>query len=202
MKDRIVQYPNRYQLVPVAGQNSVYDIQAVPGVVTEAGTPVNKGSLLSDTTDGLYGGVGTVDAGLSKIWNKEVSDVSNLNSAIANLNNTVNAKQNITDHSLITGSKTIVGAINEVKTNTNYRILYGRASIVGQRGTVRHAGFSQIPYIFITPRDSHTKLGSIAVWIDNEISQTNAQTSICGKFSNASQASIWTGEVDYICIGV
>ena len=50
MKDRVVQFPHRYQLVPVAGQENTYDVVAKPGVVTEGGTPINKASLLTDAT--------------------------------------------------------------------------------------------------------------------------------------------------------
>ena len=42
VRDRVVQNPHRYQLVPVAGQEGVYDIVAVPGTITEAGTAVNR----------------------------------------------------------------------------------------------------------------------------------------------------------------
>lgn len=55
MKDRVVQYPHRYQLMPVSGQNGVYDLIPVPGTVTEAGTALNKGNLLSDETAALFG---------------------------------------------------------------------------------------------------------------------------------------------------
>lgn len=55
MKDRVVQYPHRYQLVPVAGESDTYDIIAKPGTITEAGTPINKATLLSDATAALYG---------------------------------------------------------------------------------------------------------------------------------------------------
>jgi microcystin-dependent protein len=44
-KDRIIQYPARYQLVPVAGQEGVFDFVPVTGEVTEVGTPVNASSL-------------------------------------------------------------------------------------------------------------------------------------------------------------
>lgn len=67
MKDRITQYPHRYQLVPVSGQSDTYDIIAKPGTVTEVGTPLNKANLLSDTTANLYGLTGddaTVDGAL------------------------------------------------------------------------------------------------------------------------------------------
>ena len=55
MKDRITQYPHRYQLVPVSGQSDTYDIIAKPGTVTEVGTPLNKATLFSDETAALYG---------------------------------------------------------------------------------------------------------------------------------------------------
>ena len=64
MKDRVVQFPHRYQLVPVAGETNVYDFVPVPGVITEAGTPLNKANLLSGATADLYGLTGedaTVD---------------------------------------------------------------------------------------------------------------------------------------------
>lgn len=54
MKDRVVQYPHRYQLVPVSGQSDTYDIIAKPGTVTEVGTPLNKATLLKDETALLY----------------------------------------------------------------------------------------------------------------------------------------------------
>lgn len=64
MKDRVVQFPHRYQLVPVEGETNVYDFVPVPGTITEAGTPLNKATLLSDETAALYGLTGedaTVD---------------------------------------------------------------------------------------------------------------------------------------------
>lgn len=50
MTDRVVQYPNRYQLVPVAGTTDIYDLVAVPGVISAAGTSLNKANILPDTT--------------------------------------------------------------------------------------------------------------------------------------------------------
>lgn len=63
MLDRIVQYPNRVKLVPVEGQPNVYDVESQPGEITEEGTPLNKGTLLSDITGALYGldKTGTID---------------------------------------------------------------------------------------------------------------------------------------------
>ncbi len=54
MKDRVVQYPHRYQLMPVSGQNGVYDLIPVPGTVTEAGTALDKATLLSDETADMF----------------------------------------------------------------------------------------------------------------------------------------------------
>lgn len=69
MKDRVVQFPHRYQLIPVAGEEGTYDIVAKPGAITEAGTPINKATLLSDETADLYcltGDDATVDNALKK----------------------------------------------------------------------------------------------------------------------------------------
>ena len=48
MKDRIVQFPGRYKQTLVAGTTDTYDLEAVPGVVTEAGDDLNKANLLPD----------------------------------------------------------------------------------------------------------------------------------------------------------
>lgn len=50
MKDRIVEFPNRYKLVPVPGTTDQYDFVPMPGTVTEEGTPFNKVNLLDDET--------------------------------------------------------------------------------------------------------------------------------------------------------
>lgn len=54
MKDRIPQYPGRVKLVPVAGQENIYDMTRAdaPSV---AGTPINKSTLLTDAHAALYG---------------------------------------------------------------------------------------------------------------------------------------------------
>ena len=71
IKDRQVQYPTRFRLSPVSGQENVYDMTAVPGTVTQAGTALNKANLLSDATATLLGlsGDPTVNDALSGIGN-------------------------------------------------------------------------------------------------------------------------------------
>ncbi len=54
MKDRIPLYPGRVKLVPVAGEENTYDLVRADQP-TQAGTPLNKSSLLKDTTAALYG---------------------------------------------------------------------------------------------------------------------------------------------------
>lgn len=51
IKDRVVQFPRRYQLVEVS--SGTYDLIPVPGTVIEAGTPINK-ELLQRYEDGLH----------------------------------------------------------------------------------------------------------------------------------------------------
>lgn len=72
MRDRQVQYPNRFRLNAVSGQENVYDLVAVPGTVTQAGTALNKANLLSDATAALLGLTGdpTVNQALALIGDK------------------------------------------------------------------------------------------------------------------------------------
>lgn len=43
VKDRVVQYPRRYQMVEV--QPGIFDLIPMPGTITEPGTPINKAFL-------------------------------------------------------------------------------------------------------------------------------------------------------------
>lgn len=67
MKDRIVQYPLRYELTLVSG--NIYELTQVPGTITEVGTDLNKASLLSDATSTALGMTGdkTVNDALAAI---------------------------------------------------------------------------------------------------------------------------------------
>ncbi len=58
MKDRIVEFPNRYKMHPVPGQPNVVDLIPEPGVITEIGTLYNKAAMFTDDTAELYGLVG------------------------------------------------------------------------------------------------------------------------------------------------
>ena len=49
MKDRIVEFPNRYKLAPVAGTTDTFDLVPVPGTVTEEGDDISKDNFLPDT---------------------------------------------------------------------------------------------------------------------------------------------------------
>ena len=49
MQDRISAYPGRVKLTPVAGQADTYDLTRADQP-TQEGTPLNKASLLSDST--------------------------------------------------------------------------------------------------------------------------------------------------------
>lgn len=77
MTDRVVQYPGRYQLVPVGGTTDTFDLVAVPGTVTAAGTTLNKANLLTDTTETAIWGTPanrTVDAALAQLETKKAND--------------------------------------------------------------------------------------------------------------------------------
>ena len=80
MKDRVVEFPNRYKLVPVAGQENTYDFVAVPGAITEEGTPINKNTLLTDAVAERFGleGNPTVNEAFAKSAVKWTLTAANL----------------------------------------------------------------------------------------------------------------------------
>lgn len=57
MTDRNVQFPNRFQLVPVPGTTNIFDLTPAPGTVYENGTFWNKQNVLQDDTAALYSGL-------------------------------------------------------------------------------------------------------------------------------------------------
>lgn len=54
MQDRVSLYPGRVKLEPVAGQANLYDLTRADQP-TQDGTPLNKATLLKDTTAALFG---------------------------------------------------------------------------------------------------------------------------------------------------
>lgn len=69
MKDRSVEYPNRYQFNLVGGTDNIYDVIPAPGEITEEGTPINKGTLLSDATASKLGFASTDDPTVDDAFN-------------------------------------------------------------------------------------------------------------------------------------
>ncbi len=53
VKNRVVQFPKRFKLIPVDGQPDVYDFEAITGEVIEEGTPIDKD--LFDSIDEAIG---------------------------------------------------------------------------------------------------------------------------------------------------
>lgn len=54
MQDRVPLYPGRVKMTPVAGQANTYDMVRADDP-TQAGTPLNKATLLKDATAALFG---------------------------------------------------------------------------------------------------------------------------------------------------
>lgn len=73
MKDRVPTYPGRVRLIPVAGQENTYDIVRADEPQQE-GTPINKATLLDDTTAEKLGLTGdpTVNQALAGILRKPI----------------------------------------------------------------------------------------------------------------------------------
>lgn len=53
IRDRVVEHPNRYKLTLVSGETDVFDVESSPGVITEAGTNVNRTLMMA--FQGFYG---------------------------------------------------------------------------------------------------------------------------------------------------
>ena len=53
MRDRVPRYPGRVKLTPVSGQANVYDMERADSP-TQEGDPINKSTLLRDSTAALY----------------------------------------------------------------------------------------------------------------------------------------------------
>lgn len=54
MQDRVPLYPGRVKMTPVAGQANTFDMVRADDP-TQAGTPINKATLLKDATAALFG---------------------------------------------------------------------------------------------------------------------------------------------------
>ena len=68
MQDRVPLYPGRVTLTPVSGQANTYDLVRADQP-TQEGTPINKASLLKDTTAALFGlGTGAVPMMCWRSW--------------------------------------------------------------------------------------------------------------------------------------
>lgn len=59
MKDRSVEYPNRYRMTLVPGTTDIYEMTPVPGEVYEEGTLMSKGNILDDNSEmDIWGTIG------------------------------------------------------------------------------------------------------------------------------------------------
>lgn len=89
MKDRAVEHPERYRIVPVEGTDNIVDLVPVPGEVTEEGTPINKSTLLRDETANILkitSGDPTVDDAFLSVFSRAMG------SGLVRLIVTVNGK--------------------------------------------------------------------------------------------------------------
>lgn len=55
MKDRNVQFPNRFEIVAVPGTTNIFEVNPAPGKVYEEGTFWSKANVLKDATAARYG---------------------------------------------------------------------------------------------------------------------------------------------------
>lgn len=102
VKDRIIQYPRRYQLTPVGGTDDTYDLVPITGTITEEGTKINK-AYLQPIEDGI---VGAMPQGGIIMWSGLISNIPS-NWALCD---GTNGTPNLTD-------RFIMGAITDATIN-------------------------------------------------------------------------------------
>lgn len=120
MKDRVSVHPGRVKLTPVAGEQNTYDMVRADSP-TQEGTPLNKNTILKDTTAALYG-LGT-DAVPDDV-------LSNIKALVDGANSNANGRARIQ-----TGSYVGTGTIGESNPN--------RLTFDFEPKTVIISGFSQ-----------------------------------------------------------
>lgn len=93
MKDRIPMYPGRVKLVPVEGQENVFDMVRADDPV-EGGTPLSKATLLSDQT-------------VEKIWGDDAPENPTVNDALYEV-----AGKKLYNHYLLMGFGTVTEEVS------------------------------------------------------------------------------------------
>lgn len=73
MVDRVPLYPGRVKMTPVSGQANIYDMERADQP-TQAGTPLNKTTLLKDSTAALYGLTDATPDDVFKLLHTQIGD--------------------------------------------------------------------------------------------------------------------------------
>lgn len=180
MEDRLVQYPNRVQLIQVEGQPGIYDIEAVPGTVTANGTPLNKATLLSDTVATLVNNAATPNEALKYLAER----VQPIKLGGTGANTKMGAKQNFligatavpsfSTKDLADSAVTLIPLANfDVKTDSKFQIGRNGGIVMPYSGTVLVSGGL---YIITTN-------GSAPAGVFIQIIRNGATISVCSNYS-------------------
>lgn len=142
MQDRVSQYPGRIKLVPVSGQENVYDMEWADGA-SVLGTPINKNTLLKDATAALFGlGSGAVPDDVLVEVRSLITTVQN---AANTAQNTANGRARVVVGSYVgngTTSKTLNFGLS-----AKIVVVSGPEAIFGSTGSSVHSN------IVVLPRD-------------------------------------------------
>lgn len=87
MQNRVPLYPGRVRMTPVSGQTNVYDMERADQP-TQAGTPLNAETLLSDKTAEMYGLSGN-NATPDKAFQNIKTEMETLNDSITDIGESV-----------------------------------------------------------------------------------------------------------------
>lgn len=110
MRNRNVQYPNRYLAIHADGSSELVELIPYPGEIIDDGTPLNKSTLLSDPTAAaleLHGDP-TVDDALNKVAGS-ITDLKSWVTEVEGFANTVSRNYVKSDfYQYITGTHPIL----------------------------------------------------------------------------------------------
>lgn len=128
MKDRSVEYPNRYRMTLVPGTTDIYEMTPVPGEVYEEGTLMSKANILDDNSEmDIWGTIGdrTPNDAFSFIGKSLVAHDKDIENLAADL-----------EGKIVTGTYTGNGA-------TSRTISLGfRPKVVYVQGIVTNSGYT------------------------------------------------------------
>lgn len=202
MQDRVSQYPGRIKLVPVSGQENVYDMEWADGATVE-GTALNKANLLADATATSLGltSAATPNDAFGKLQENILDERPEIGEIRATARTSLGSNWLLCNGAQITSSQysELYNLLpNDLKARFSaYNISTGESVQLGI------AAFAYINNRFIIVSRKNTSSGSYGVYITSSSNGTSWTTELVYESSNQFQpSSIAYAGGKYVIAGV